>query len=407
MTEVLHAWIQDEYVGYFEKVYSTQDARFFYDSGARRHVSLSLPMGVEHRKRAAQHYLDGLIPEDSGARENMRNMTKARSTSSWDLLYAVEGDLPGGILLQPDKSAPIRGTAYVRRATTASIAARVALIHDGGTGFDGIEGKPRFSLAGAQGKFALARTSDGLNFWPDPATPSTHIVKPARQEHPGLNEIEARSLALARVMGLKAAYARVENFAGQEAFVVERFDRLAGPNDTFTRVHVEDLVQALGRSPERKYEVSVRDAVEILRTYGRHDNDHYEFIQQLAFNVAIGNADAHGKNYSLIHDRDKVSLSPLYDTVPIALYPHFNQYLGMKIGKKKELAGVVPSDWIELAKLTAMDSDRVLEIVRRVEEAFLANVDPMLTDTELGRLRRTELEKLISRTERSVKTNPV
>lgn len=408
MTEVLHAWIEGEYVGYFERSDPVIPAQFIYDSGTSRHISLSLTQGEKHRKKAAKHFLDGLTPETPAARRMMQTLTRARSTDSWDLLNAVEGDLPGGILLHPEKDSFERGVPFMRPATEQSIASRIIAIHEGGTGYENPESPIRFSLAGVQGKFALARTSDGLDFWSDAATASTHIVKPAHKDHRGLNEVEAAALRLARNIGLDAVSAQVESFAGQETFITERFDRKIGSGDEVLRVHMEDVSQALGRSPEHKYDVTATEVVNLLREHSADaQREVRRFIEQLAFNVRIGNADAHAKNYSLLHHGGVVTLSPLYDTVPITLFPEFAQDLAMNICGKKPSSGVVPSDWVLFAKRSSLDSDMVLATVRSIDEGFLAHVEGTIAETELARFRRPELDQLIRQAERSLRLNPV
>ncbi|HWD70343.1 MAG TPA: HipA domain-containing protein [Solirubrobacteraceae bacterium] len=45
-------------------------------------------------------------------------------------------------------------------------------------------------------------------------------------------------------------------------------------------------------------------------------------VQMMTFNLLIGNADAHGKNISVLHDPlGTVRLAPLYDTAPTLLWP--------------------------------------------------------------------------------------
>jgi serine/threonine-protein kinase HipA len=51
------------------------------------------------------------------------------------------------------------------------------------------------------------------------------------------------------------------------------------------------------------------------------------------FTAAIGNADAHGKNISLLIDTvtGAVALAPLYDTVPTALWPRLRAESAMSV----------------------------------------------------------------------------
>ena len=134
-------------------------------------------------------------------------------------------------------------------ASTSDIGARIA----------GIKARPtasafagdwplRFSLAGAQAKFALARIG-GSWYRPDAQTPSTHIVKPGAARNKHIEAFEARAMDLVRRAGFAVPQARVAHFDDQSAYVVERFDRELMPSGFSRRLHVEDLQQALGRDP--------------------------------------------------------------------------------------------------------------------------------------------------------------
>ena len=86
--------------------------------------------------------------------------------------------------------------------------------------------------------------------------------------------------------------------------MVERFDRRE-EGDRVVRLHQEDVCQALGVDPQRKYQAdggpSAADVVRLLRRRSsRAAQDVLAFIDRLVLAVAIGNADAHAKNYSLL-----------------------------------------------------------------------------------------------------------
>jgi serine/threonine-protein kinase HipA len=59
-----------------------------------------------------------------------------------------------------------------------------------------------------------------------------------------------------------------------------------------------------------------------------------EFIRRLVFTIAIANADAHMKNWSLLYrNRRAPSLSPAYDYVCIAAYQGYDDFLALPLGK--------------------------------------------------------------------------
>lgn len=50
-----------------------------------------------------------------------------------------------------------------------------------------------------------------------------------------------------------------------------------------------------------------------------------EFLKILIFNFLIGNADAHGKNFSLIYKNGIPSLAPAYDLLSTTIYPRLSK----------------------------------------------------------------------------------
>jgi len=70
----------------------------------------------------------------------------------------------------------------------------------------------------------------------------------------------------------------------------------------------------------------------------------------LIFNVLIGNADAHGKNYSLLYSGGERRLSPYYDLVSTLAWPGLSKNLAMKIGGCESVNAFTIGDWKKMAK---------------------------------------------------------
>ncbi len=66
----------------------------------------------------------------------------------------------------------------------------------------------------------------------------------------------------------------------------------------------------------------------------RPPRDILRLLDAAIFNLIIGNADAHAKNFSLLHKDGAIVLAPLYDLLSTVLYPELSPKLAMKIGGK-------------------------------------------------------------------------
>lgn len=354
----LHAWRGDTHVGVF--IDTGDGVTLHYDSDTVSPLSLSLPTNGEFSSKAPARWLDGLLPERERDREALARKHGC-TNEPFDLLQQVGADVGGAISLLRAEESPSDGVATAVTVTDEMIALMITQqsrdLPPSNPGFGG-----RMSLAGYQAKFSLARTADG---WQTPTAviPSTHIFKPPLVDHPNIHRLEAATLELARRCGLAAARARVVAFGGQECFVTTRFDRTLA-SGSVERVHMEDCAQAIGRDRKHKYDVTARDIVDLLRRQA--PDQVMRFVEQLAFNVHVGNADAHAKNYSILLDGQSPRLAPLYDSLPLQLFSQYQQNLAMHIGNASVTDAVTNTLWQQWAKRCNLDPDEVTATVSRI-----------------------------------------
>lgn len=320
-------------------------------------LSLSLPLGSTPPEKAAYFYLENLLTENEDGRRRLAHALETPN-DTFGLISKIGEDVAGAVVLSPDPHLPERSSEPPLEATEDQIAYWIATLkRDPSTPPpDGI--KPRFSLAGQQAKFSLSRVGDSW-FWSTAQMPSTHIFKPAFVQHEALHRAEDACLALASEIGVPASDSEIMRFRDQEVFAVRRWDRVGG-----ARIHAEDLLQAYGEPWTDKYGMYADDARRFMANYGLER----EYLRQVLFNVAIGNADAHAKNYSLLLAGDQVRLAPLYDAVPIFLYPQYSQNLCISFsGNRYRLSdGITEADWIEWAGTTGYDPDLVIDEMRMI-----------------------------------------
>ena len=365
-----------------------------YDTGWRQApdaypLSLSMPLVVtEHEHAKIEPWLWGLLPDNEAILARWGQRFQVSPRNPFALLTHVGEDCAGAIqIVQPERTDALlaQPTGQVDWLDDKDIAERIRTLRKDQAAWRIARDTGQFSLAGAQPKTAFLY-ENGRWGVPSGRYPTTHIVKPPLEAFDGHAENEHLCLALARALGLPAAASQVRLFEGEVAIIIERYDRIPGVN-TIRRLHQEDMCQARGLPPTRKYEneggPGAQPIVELLRTYSSQPSDDvWTFIQALALNWLIGGTDAHAKNYSvLIGAGGRARLAPLYDIASTLLYDFdFKKLrLAMKIGGTYLLDGISLRHWNKLASSVRLDEEQVrmkcLELALALPDA-LADVIP-------------------------------
>lgn len=367
----LYVWSDSRFVGRFDR--NGDDVAFSYAEGAFP-ISLSLPLTGGWLRKAPIRFLDNLLPDNPAIRAVMAQETNAASADTFDLLDGA--DVSGGLVFtrsETPPSPPSSGNPIV--ASDKEVAARIARIKAGAAeSWWDSDVHARFSLAGNQPKFSLARI-DGYWFWSDASTPSTHILKPGDPHRPGVEENEAASMGLSALCGVPTPKAGVIGFEGRTSYIVERFDRERNADGTVHRVHTEDMMQAIGDDSKHKYGVKAKQVISILRRADPTDALAYEWIRRLALNTSISNADAHAKNYSVIFRPEGVGIAPMYDVLTTTYWPDVDRSLPMEIGGARGARQLTPHHWRRLAGDNGLDPDRVEETARTMAWLVLEHAD--------------------------------
>ena len=172
----------------------------------------------------------------------------------------------------------------------------------------------RLSLAGAQSKVPVVLV-DGAVALPAPGQPTTHILKPPISRFSATTENEAFVMRLAAAVGLDVAPVEPRVVRDRTFLLVQRYDRAPAEDGSVRRVHQEDFCQALGIPPEIKYASEggpgLKDCFALVRRVAaRPAVDVLKLLDAVIFNVIAGNADAHGKNFSILYDGDGPASRP-------------------------------------------------------------------------------------------------
>lgn len=394
--------------------------RFDYDREYRdmpdaTPLSLSMPTQVSsHGHAAVAAWLRGLLPDNEAVLRRWARHFHA-SMSPFSLLGTPVGeDCPGAVrFVAPDRvDAALRRTGSVEWLSDGEVARRLSDLRSDSTAWLGGGFTGQFSLAGAQSKTALFY-EDGRWGQPSGSLPTTHILKPAVAGLNGHNINEHLCLDAASRVGLIAARSRIARFEEETAVVLTRYDRLPGSaKGGVGRVHQEDVCQALGVLPERKYEneggPGVAAVVRLFRNAMpvREAQDAVgRFVDALIWNWLIAGTDAHAKNYSLLLAGRQVRLAPLYDVASALPYGAHERKLrlAMKIGGDYRVHPF-GNPWPAAARDLSLDADvllsRVRELAAAAPDAFadackadaLAGIDgdlpARLLDLVAGRARR-------------------
>lgn len=362
---------------------------FQYEADWKRPLSLSLPIQREaFDPDQARPFFANLLPE-AGVRQAIAEREKISETNDFELLKRLGGDCAGAIWLWPSprKLPP----ASLSPTTEKELAARVSrrsgeplLLTDTDTGV-------RMSLAGAHEKVPLVVDGEDL-FFPKGSASSSHILKAPDPRWHNLVENEALCMRLAAAADLRVAPVRI--LPRIPALLIERYDRIPTANNKkIRRLHQEDLCQALGVMPEGKYETEGGPGfVECFAIFGgvgaEPAVDRKRILEWAIFNVLIGNADAHGKNLSILYADDGIALAPLYDLICTRMYRATNDRVAMRYGGHDRF-DVGATHWRAFAKDAGLTVRLVSDVLRSLAEALPELLGEARASLELSR-RATE-----------------
>ena len=244
----------------------------------------------------------------------------------------------------------------------------------------------RLSIAGAQDKLPVYFEFDSFSLPENSGSPTTHIIKPASPCFPEIQRNESFCMDLAHQVGLSVPKSQLYNFEGHELFLVERYDRQR-TGKTVIRVHQEDFCQAMGLPFNKKYQekggpgfLQCRELAEEY-LYDDISRVKQELTSVMAFNFLIGNNDAHGKNFSIIHN-DKIRLAPFYDLVSTQVYPALDRKLAMAIGKTYRHDRINEGSFAEFSRDMKFRTEKVFEIIEESARTVRGKYENVLSAHE-------------------------
>lgn len=375
-------------------------------------LSLSLPKReAPFKRRECRPFFAGLLPEDV-QRDGVARALGVSRGNDFALLDALGGDVAGALTLLPEGVTPPHSDSDVTTRPLEEEALRDILDRLPSrpllAGQDGL----RLSLAGAQSKLPVVLVDDRVAL-PVPGQPTTHILKPPIARFSGTTENEALVMQLAARCGLPVARVEPRAVERRPYLLIERYDRRVTEGGRVRRLHQEDICQALGIVPEHKYAAeggpTLPDTFALVRRVTMQPALAVLALLDVAiFNVIVGNADAHGKNFSLLLG-SIVTLAPFYDLLCTSAYPELSPRFAMKVGGASTLEEIGGSTWGKFASDIGMGAPyvrvRVGELVGLVLGALEEVGDSLAERGVLDHQELTRVATLIrSRAERVAAT---
>ncbi|MEM9113977.1 MAG: type II toxin-antitoxin system HipA family toxin [Myxococcota bacterium] len=364
-------------------------------------ISASLPKAQEEASGLVVFaYFTNLLPEAAIRTQIARHLGQS-AEDDFGLLEALGGEIAGALTLLPAGEVPPAPSEQVyRQLTQAELLRFVREPTEAISRW--AEGSVRLSLAGAQSKLPVV-AEDGKLWLPESTEPTTHLLKFASPSFKRLPENEAFCLRLARNAGLEVVSA--ELVADGQAVLIERFDRMTDADGWVHRLHQEDACQALGLPSTRKYQEEGGPGLEDL--FGLIDRivqtpalDRQKALRLLAFNLAIGNADAHGKNFSFLRDSEGVRLAPGYDLVSTAHYKGIDRRLAMRLAEVSDPDRIKKDTWLAVARELGFQprylAQELTNTLEMVESALKRTLEEMpVKSQDICRVLGREVRKRI------------
>jgi serine/threonine-protein kinase HipA len=353
------------------------------DDDARPPISQSLPKRAEaFNRRETRPFFAGLLPEASQLEAVAQNLGISKA-NDFRLLEALGGDVAGALTLWPEGETPpqAQGLADAQPLDDAELTEILDILPKRPM-LAGREGL-RLSLAGAQQKLPVVLINGHVAL-PQPGQPTTHILKPPIERFAHTTENEAFAMRLATAVGLTVAPVEPRRIADRTFLLVERYDRDTGQGGTVRRLHQEDFCQALGVSPENKYASEGGPGFKacfdlVRRACTTPAPAILRLLDAAIFNAILGNADAHGKNFSLLYASQAIDLAPLYDLLCTAAYPELSLNLAMRIAKRATIEEFRPDTWDRFAEDVGIGAPYTRRRVRALAQAMSVQAPSVAT----------------------------
>lgn len=303
----------------------TYHQKWLVTPGARP-ISLSLPLVAESfAGDIVYNFFDNLLPDNPQIRARIQSKFHVTTNQPFDLLASIGRDCVGAIQLIDGEIPIFKKEINFEPLDEKEIASILRGYQMNPLGMTDHAKEFRISIAGAQEKSAFLYHQKK---WCRPLrqTPTSHIFKLPigfiQHQHMDLSdscENEWICSKIAEAFGMPVAKSEILYFEDVKVLVVERFDRkLASDKSWLMRLPQEDMCQALGFSPNLKYQADggpgINNIMRFLLGSANSTADRDTFFRAQVLFWLLAAIDGHAKNFSVfIEAEGKYRLTPLYD----------------------------------------------------------------------------------------------
>jgi serine/threonine-protein kinase HipA len=331
-------------------------------------------------------FFSNLLPEGH-LREYVAELAGIKPVREYFLLWLLGADLPGAVVVEDAEGQPLPPRVETNTEARKKEPGRVL----------------RFSLAGVQLKFSAVGNPDKILTIPVEGRGGHWIVKLPSPRFQNVPENEFSMMKLAAAVGIETAEAglvttnEVEGLPPElrretaKSLYVRRFDRA----ENGQRIHIEDFNQVYRQFPDDKYKnYSYTNMARDIWSFIGQDAG-VEFIRRLIFSAAIGNADMHLKNWSVIYpDTRTPRLAPAYDLVSTVAYMD-DRMLALSIAKQKDMKQLNAGLLERFSEKAGLPRHMVLETALETAERTVQSWKKMNRDLPLdNEVRKTVTEQL-------------
>jgi serine/threonine-protein kinase HipA len=283
---------------------------FAYDHSAppNRQISLSMPVRLPSYGRGAIHPIFEQNLPEGFVRERITERLRKHICIDEMLFLALQRNYGIGRLAFQSEEFPAQQVKQESLAEILRWQGKESL-------FEELVNKYllQTSISGVQPKVLVSDSRATFH------TPGL-IIKSGLEEYPGLAVNEFICMSAAQKCGLSVPDFYLSD--DHSLFIMRRFDLY----ESGKRYGLEDFSVLLGERAQDKYMGSYESLAKVISMYcASPQKDMESFFRLLVVSVAVGNGDAHKKNFSLLYDDvqrpETIRLAPAYDIVSTPAIP--------------------------------------------------------------------------------------